>query len=207
MVLAETERDNFQLKSMKSYPHGNFPARIIGAEYKTTMKSLMEGLFPSLILLHYERKLLEIQDALLIHRLSMTPSSIIPRNPLKDSARRKGWQGSMISLETIPQIGKIPVINNSNIIPKRTVMEKWSTVEKVIKGSLEQRGWTSDIIAIVEGFQRTFTLEDLYSFSPSLAEKHPNNKHIKDKIRQQLQILRDRGYLEFKGSGKYEKIA
>ncbi|MGC8581819.1 MAG: hypothetical protein ACP5MW_05710, partial [Thermoplasmata archaeon] len=39
-----------------------------------------------------------------------------------------------------------------------------------------------------------------------LAEKHPNNKHIKDKIRQQLQILRERGYLEFKGNGKYEKI-
>ena len=33
---------------------------------------------------------------------------------------------------------------------------------------------------------------------------HPENKHIKDKIRQQLQFLRDRGYLKFINKGKYK---
>ena len=32
------------------------------------------------------------------------------------------------------------------------------------------------------------------------------NNFIKDKIRQQLQLLRDRGLIEFKGNGNYKKI-
>ena len=42
-----------------------------------------------------------------------------------------------------------------------------------------------------------------YKFESSLAEKHPKNKHIKEKIRQQLQILRDKEVIEFSSPGKY----
>jgi type II restriction enzyme len=37
-------------------------------------------------------------------------------------------------------------------------------------------------------------------------KKYPNNNNIQAKIRQQLQILRDKGYLKFTGRGKYEKF-
>ncbi|WP_369426147.1 hypothetical protein [Oceanotoga teriensis] len=37
-----------------------------------------------------------------------------------------------------------------------------------------------------------------------LAKKHLNNKNIKAKIRQQLQILRDNNILKFLGDGNYE---
>jgi len=30
-----------------------------------------------------------------------------------------------------------------------------------------------------------------------------NRRHIRDKIRQQLQVLRDMGFVEFLGAGKY----
>ncbi|HHD16183.1 MAG TPA: restriction endonuclease, partial [Euryarchaeota archaeon] len=33
--------------------------------------------------------------------------------------------------------------------------------------------------------------------------RHPNNRHIKAKIRQQLQILRDENIIEFIGNGLY----
>jgi len=36
-----------------------------------------------------------------------------------------------------------------------------------------------------------------------LAKLHPKNKHIPDKIRQQLQVLRDHGIIEFLGRGEY----
>lgn len=52
---------------------------------------------------------------------------------------------------------------------------------------------------------RDFTLEQMYSFEKMLAEKHPDNHHIKDKIRQQLQMLRDNGIIEFIGRGRYRK--
>jgi len=50
-----------------------------------------------------------------------------------------------------------------------------------------------------------FDLDDVYKFEKYLQQKHPNNKHIKDKIRQQLQYLRDKGYIEFIQKGKYRK--
>jgi len=38
-----------------------------------------------------------------------------------------------------------------------------------------------------------------------LQAKHPQNQNVKPKIRQQLQILRDRGFIEFLGNGYYRK--
>ncbi|PYT58190.1 MAG: hypothetical protein DMG35_18675 [Acidobacteria bacterium] len=48
-----------------------------------------------------------------------------------------------------------------------------------------------------------FTLADVYAHAGSLAKLHPNNAHIRDKIRQQLQLLRDLGLLDFLGGGSY----
>ena len=51
-----------------------------------------------------------------------------------------------------------------------------------------------------------FNLSEMYGFERYLKEKFPNNNFIKDKIRQQLQVLREKGILEFKGNGQYKKI-
>ncbi|MGA3290549.1 MAG: hypothetical protein ABSD42_09960 [Candidatus Bathyarchaeia archaeon] len=50
---------------------------------------------------------------------------------------------------------------------------------------------------------KEFSLDEVYKFENSLSQKHPDNHHVKDKIRQQLQFLRDKGYLEFVGRGSY----
>jgi type II restriction enzyme len=42
-----------------------------------------------------------------------------------------------------------------------------------------------------------------YAYTDALAKLHPNNAHVRDKIRQQLQVLRDLGLLTFLGSGSY----
>ena len=39
-----------------------------------------------------------------------------------------------------------------------------------------------------------------------LKQKYPMNNFVKDKIRQQLQILRDREIIEFLGKGRYKKV-
>ena len=48
-----------------------------------------------------------------------------------------------------------------------------------------------------------FTLADVYAHADALAKLHPNNAHVRPKIRQQLQVLRDMGLLDFLGSGSY----
>jgi type II restriction enzyme len=48
-----------------------------------------------------------------------------------------------------------------------------------------------------------FTLDDVYAFEARLAAIYPGNNNIRPKIRQQLQVLRDQGYLAFVGRGRY----
>ena len=46
----------------------------------------------------------------------------------------------------------------------------------------------------------------MYAFENELKLKHPENNFIKDKIRQQLQYLRDKGFVKFLERGKYKKL-
>ncbi len=54
---------------------------------------------------------------------------------------------------------------------------------------------------------KEFTIQEIYKFENILSQKHPENKNIRAKIRQQLQILRDKGFIAFTGRGLYQKIA
>ena len=71
--------------------------------------------------------------------------------------------------------------------------------------------WTDTIFEIIKaadikvGFE--FTLEQMYLFEKLLKKIYPNNNHIRDKIRQQLQILREYGYVEFvDDQGRYRRL-
>lgn len=198
-------RENFQLKSTKKFPNGHFSDKILGAEYKKEMRIMEQDSFPSLILLHYEEKTMTVKDVLLIHRLAITPSCIKPRLPLPSTAKRSAWQGSIIDLDVIPELGRITVINNSNVVSKDIVQNQWNTVESLLKGDITQRSWTSDILNCIYRLPSRFNLDNVYRYENELAILHPQNNHIKDKIRQQLQILRDRGFIYFVGNGEYKK--
>ncbi|MFW5895285.1 MAG: hypothetical protein ACOCT9_00945, partial [archaeon] len=69
-------------------------------------------------------------------------------------------------------------------------------------------GWTEDTYdCILKLEKEEFTLQDVYKFEEKLKELHPNNNFIKAKIRQQLQVLRDKGILEFiDDSGNYRIV-
>lgn len=60
---------------------------------------------------------------------------------------------------------------------------------------------------VVEFLPEEFDLTDVYEFAPQLFLRFPENRHIKAKIRQTLQVLRDEGKLEFTGPGKYRHLA
>jgi hypothetical protein len=72
---------------------------------------------------------------------------------------------------------------------------------------MNSRGWLMDVLNCVNRVPTSeFTLRDIYNFEPELQIKHPQNTNVKAKIRQQLQFLRDKGFLEFTGVGKYKKV-
>ena len=68
-------------------------------------------------------------------------------------------------------------------------------------------GWKSDVFNCINTLpNQEFTLSELNRFQDLLQAKHPSNQHIPDKIRQQLQQLRDLGLVEFLGNGRYKKL-
>ena len=60
---------------------------------------------------------------------------------------------------------------------------------------VSEKGWLLDVMRCVDKLsKKEFTLDEIYNFENELSLLHPENKHIKDKIRQQLQFLRNKGY-------------
>lgn len=69
------------------------------------------------------------------------------------------------------------------------------------------RTWFSELLKRVEQLgKEEFELAEIYAFEPELARLFPQNRFIRPKIRQQLQVLRDRGFLEFRERGHYRYI-
>jgi type II restriction enzyme len=84
------------------------------------------------------------------------------------------------------------------------VLEQWRSTLFLRGAGLAARGWLIEVMKCVEALGRpAFSLDDVYAFEPRLAALYPGNQHIRPKIRQQLQVLRDRGWLEFSGRGRY----
>lgn len=74
-----------------------------------------------------------------------------------------------------------------------------------IKNSL--KGWKKEIFIILNHDQNQFfDLEEVYFYENYLKQIYPENKFIKDKIRQTLQYLRNIGLIEFVADGKYKKL-
>ena len=88
---------------------------------------------------------------------------------------------------------------------KEGVRSRWRRFAFLHERGADARGWTADVIVCVRKLKKqTFTLTEVYRFEQDLQALHPRNLHVKDKIRQQLQVLRDHGILRFAGRGTYE---
>ena len=73
--------------------------------------------------------------------------------------------------------------------------------------SVESRGWAADVLQCVRRLgDRQFSLAEVYDFESELTRLHPGNRNIRPKIRQKLQVLRDKGIIRFLGNGLYEPI-
>ncbi|HEV7229029.1 hypothetical protein [Brevundimonas sp.] len=52
-----------------------------------------------------------------------------------------------------------------------------------------------------------FDIDEVYAHEAALSALYPDNHNVRPKIRQQLQVLRDRGWLEFtERRGSYRRV-
>jgi type II restriction enzyme len=194
-------KEVYELKSK----HGKFGSKIVNGAYATMIERLNDSNNPNLFLLNYDLQKLMVLNLFVIPKHFFVPDIIEKREALAQNARRAGWVGCNIILKGIPQIGKIFLIKNRQVEPKDRVVAEWrKTLFLREEKKISAKGWLLDVIKCIEELgNKEFTLDEVYAFENILSNKHPDNKHIKDKIRQQLQILRDKGYLEFIERGHY----
>jgi type II restriction enzyme len=194
-------KEDFELKSQAKL----FGAKVVDGAYGTMMRRLSASNNPNLFLLHYDPAALAVTSLLVIPKHFFVPEMIERRSPLSPLARRAGWIGCNILLHGIPHAGKIYLVRDRIAEPKDVVLAKWRKVLFLRDEKDQQaKGWLLSVIKCIEKIKkRTFTLDELYQFEDELKLSYPTNRHIKEKIRQKLQILRDKGYLEFLGGGLY----
>jgi type II restriction enzyme len=130
------------------------------------------------------------------------------RPPLGEHARRAGWVGCVIRLDRIPCDGEIAVVEGGAWVSKAFVRNKFRRFLPLETLAPERRGWATLTLSVIRTIGKArFSLADLYEREEEFAAIYPGNRHIRPKIRQQLQVLRDLGVLSFEGSGSYRMLA
>lgn len=190
----------FQLKA-QSRPYSR---RINDAAYSSMVRAIMENRTPNLYALHYHLSGWAVANVILIPSFAFPLSAIEKRKPLSPTADRAGWVGCNILLHAIPPDARIKIISDGKSVAPATVRAQYGRILPLAKLDAKQRGWTLDVLNVVRSLGKPeFDLAEVYKSEEKLAKLHPANRHVRDKIRQQLQVLRDLGILEFLGRGDY----
>src|SRR5260370_2768395 len=168
-------------------------------------RAILEDRTPNLFVLHYDLDTWAVRTVLLVPNFAFALSAVERRKPLASTARRAGWVGCNILLDKIPVHARIPVVNEGTPQTSQQVRASYNRLRPLEKLQVEKRGWTLDVLQVAQSLGTPeFTLADVYAPAGALANLHPNNAHVRDKILQQLQILRDLSLLTFLGSGPYQ---
>lgn len=190
--------------------NGRMGAQVANSAYTAKMEAIKANRAPDYGFLSYDREALRVTDLFVVPGHFLTSTVVARRNPLRPTARRAGWVGSSILLSRIPAAGKISVVAGGRVLSPSLVRTAFQATQFMQNMNSESRGWLGDVLACIDrlgaGPGDSFTLDDVYSFEGRLQALHPENHHVKPKIRQQLQVLRKRGLLEFVARGRYVKV-
>ena len=198
----------YQLKSN----NGAFGRVVQNSAYAPKMAAIEDGWVPHYAFLQYSRATWTVTDLFVVPGHFMSAAVIQRRNPLRETARRAGWVGSNILLGRLASDARVVVVSKGAIREREQIRDDWQRYAFLKSDERSQGGWGADTLLCIRTLQREtgekeFTLQAFYArFRDELASWHPANQHVEDKIRQQLQVLRDDGVLLFLGRGRYRVL-
>lgn len=194
--------ETFELKSKRN----NIGAKIVDGAYNTMIERITGNLNPQLFIMNYSESFF-VKNLIFVPKFFFTADIIEKRKPLSENARRAGWIGCNILFQKIPEQGKINIIRDGKEIEIEKILSWYNQTKKLKTPDLNLRGWILDVLNCVNEIKsKFFTLQDVYKYADFLKLKHGSNYNIEAKIRQQLQFLRDKGFIEFIGRGKYRRL-
>lgn len=194
--------EEYELKSKS----GKISNTITDGAYSSMISRINSENNPNFFFLTYNKNW-SVENFLIIPKQFFTSDIIIKRPPLASTARRAGWVGCNIDISKISDSGKVFLVKNTEIIDSKKVNTYFKKTLFLRKKKKDSRGWLIEIIKCIDSIPKeSFTLDDVYQFEDQLSIKFPQNNFIKDKIRQQLQVLRDKEIIEFVSRGRYKKL-
>ena len=193
-------KEEYELKSQKT----PFGTKVLDGAYRTMCDRLAASNNPNLMLMNYDLKTLSVKNLCVVPKHFFVKEIIEKRKPLAATARRAGWIGCNILLSQVPESGKIFFVRDGEPLSKASVLNKWRQTLFLRNEHADERGWLVEVMKCVEFLgKREFALDEVYAFERRLSQVYPDNNNVRPKIRQQLQVLRDSGYLEFVSRGQY----
>lgn len=194
--------ENYELKSKRGKSLGR---KITDGAYDAMVTRISSNNNPNFYFLNYDVVSFDVINFCAVPKYFFIPEIIEKRKPLSENAKRAGWIGCNIFIEQIPNSGKIFYVKDKQIQSKDKIMEEWGKMNFLqFSKNIQAKGWLLDIMSCVDKVKKpNFSLADIYKFETYLKDRHPDNNNIQAKIRQQLQILRDKDYLRFEGRGLY----
>ena len=192
---------SFELKSKK----GHFGHKVVDGAYSSMMNIVTNNTQPNFFFLGYNEDHL-VENLFLVPKRFIISEIIERRKPLQEHARRAGWTGCNLNLSLIPREGRIFYIKERQIATQNIVRTQWNQTAFLDSVSRTSRSWLIVTMNCIDKIgEPVFTIEEVYKFVPKLQMLFPRNRNIKAKLRQQLQVLRDRKWLTFLGDGIYQK--
>lgn len=192
---------SFELKSKR----GVLGAKIVDGAYQSMISKVLAGTQSNFFLLSYNHEYV-VTDLMLIPKRFIVPELVERRKPLVSGTRRAGWVGCNLRISHVPEVGKIFYVKDNLIVSTSEILSQWENTAFLENVSLPSRSWLIAVMRCVEKMSKSdFTIQEIYEFVPYLQIMFPKNKHVQAKIRQQLQVLRDRGWLKFRGGGRYSR--
>lgn len=192
----------YELKSKQSA----FGTRIPDGAFSAMTTTIREGRTPSFLLLEFSPNW-QVWALTAVHHSLITQECIEQRRPLSPTARRAGWVGCNIVLPKIAIEGRIPLVMAGNALPREGPRAAFTRLQFLSRMPSPQRGWAASVLNLLRQLPSDrFSLNDAYRFEEPLAELYPGNNNVRPKIRQQLQVLRDAGIIQFEERGQYKFI-
>jgi len=194
--------EEYEVKSQS----GKVGAKVVDGAFKSMMERLAANNNPSLVVMGYDKDRGAVTNLSVVPKHFFVPEIIQERPPLAPTAKRAGWIGCNILLNKVPEAGRIIVVRDGALVPKDTVLERWKQTCFLRDERPAARGWLIEVMKCVEAIGREeFEIADVYRFEQRMQRLYPENMHVREKMRQQLQVLRDAGFIEFLGRGKYRR--
>jgi type II restriction enzyme len=185
---------------------GAFGTRIADGAFSAMIATIREGRTPSFLLLEYSPTW-EVQVLTAVHHSLITQDCIEERRALGPLARRAGWIGCNIILPKIALEGRIPLVTAGKAHTREAPRAAFARLEFLVRMPAKRRGWAASLLNLLRQLpSERFSLSDAYRFEAHLAKLYPENRNVRPKIRQQLQILRDAGIIQFEARGLYKFI-